>query len=576
MKRRRIFSVLTILLGLLIIAAGFATSILIREQLTNNLITQYNLQEKAMGEQVAETLALEVAQTKAKLDLIAKLPVVQSGDTAACNAALAEIVKDPQTKVGNLGRVGPDGTFRCSLNPKLIGVKAANLGPYITQIFDDPTHAAVMSRAILPPGSPSYVVAIHVPVWGTDGSFQGTLGGAIYLNDLAKQYLIKTPLAPGGYIALFDDDGTVLYHYRTELIGQNIASAAFQSLVVGGTPPQKTIHDIQSGVSGTRRYSFAGSEKVAAFVPAQIFPGRLWRVTVTVPVQSVRNSVSAVALNKIIIELPFFLSLITLVLLALFVWLMRREVFRPLEAVDKAKTEFVSLASHQLRTPLTAINWYTEMLLSGDAGALTAQQKKYLQEIYTGSQRMVELVNALLNVSRLDMGTFAMEPAAVNLEELAQSVIKEQMPQITKCNMKLHTSFEYGAPTITTDLKLVRMIFQNLLSNAVKYTPAEGSITLSITQGTLPETVLVTVADTGWGIPQAQQNKIFQKFFRADNVKEKDAEGTGLGLYLVKAILEKLGGSIRFESKENAGTTFYVTLPRTSRAKARRGGKALT
>lgn len=239
------------------------------------------------------------------------------------------------------------------------------------------------------------------------------------------------------------------------------------------------------------------------------------------------------------------------------------EVFRDItkeKEIDKAKTEFVSLASHQLRTPLSAVNWYSEMLLTGDVGEVTQEQNKYLEEIYNGNQRMTDLVNTLLDVSRIEMGTFMVEPRPTNIVELAQSVIKEQKLEITKKELQFTKVFERGIPCIQADPKLLRMVLQNLLSNAVKYTPIGGKIVLSLSLDN-HKNIILKMTDTGYGIPKNQQNKIFTKLFRADNVIGKDTEGTGLGLYIAKSIIEQSGGELNFESVENKGTTFYARLP---------------
>ncbi len=241
--------------------------------------------------------------------------------------------------------------------------------------------------------------------------------------------------------------------------------------------------------------------------------------------------------------------------------------------IDKAKTEFVSLASHQLRTPLSTINWYAEMLMAGDAGELNKEQKKYLNEIYEGNQRMVGLVNDLLNVSRIDLGTFSMEPTPTDIVALAKQVVQEQEPDIFKRKQSVVESYQPETMVMPVDPKLMRIIFQNLLSNAIKYTPERGSIQLTIAQQA--GSVKITVADTGYGIPVSQQNNIFQKLFRADNVKAKDTVGTGLGLYLAKSIVEHSGGTISFTSVENQGTTFTITLPLAGMSK-KTGSKWLT
>ena len=228
--------------------------------------------------------------------------------------------------------------------------------------------------------------------------------------------------------------------------------------------------------------------------------------------------------------------------------------------IDKAKTEFVSLASHQLRTPLSTVNWYAEMLLEGDVGELNTKQKKYLEEVYHSNQRMVELVNALLDVSRLELGTFPIEPRPTCIVELAQNVIDEQKPQINFKKIIFSFSSE-KVPLIDADPKLLRMVVQNILSNAIKYTPNGGRVESSITIQDR-KNILLKISDTGYGIPRNQQDKIFTKLFRADNVREKDTDGTGLGLYIVKSVVENSGGKIWFESPiENEGTIFYVSLP---------------
>ncbi|MFA6077757.1 MAG: ATP-binding protein [Candidatus Paceibacterota bacterium] len=241
------------------------------------------------------------------------------------------------------------------------------------------------------------------------------------------------------------------------------------------------------------------------------------------------------------------------------------KIFRDITSereIDKAKTEFVSLASHQLRTPLSTVNWYAEMLLAGDVGELNDKQKKYLDEVYKSNQRMVELVNALLDVSSLELGTFIVEPESVDISKLAQSVIDEQKPQINIKKISFSFSSEKNVGVIQADPKHLRMVVQNILSNAVKYTPDGGKIAMSLSWSGKGN-ILLKILDTGYGIPKNQQDKIFTKLFRADNVRNKDTDGTGLGLYIAKSIVENSGGKIWFKSLGvgDSGTTFYVTLP---------------
>ena len=229
--------------------------------------------------------------------------------------------------------------------------------------------------------------------------------------------------------------------------------------------------------------------------------------------------------------------------------------------IDSAKTEFVSLASHQLRTPLSAINWYTEMLLSEDAGAITDMQREYLGEVSRGSRRMVELVNALLNVSRIELGTFAVQPEPTDVVELARDVINELKSKILEKKLRIEEVYAENLPKMMVDPKLTRIVFQNLLTNAVKYTPEEGKISISIAMSADETMFTIAVSDTGYGIPKEDQSRIFTKLFRASNIREKETDGTGLGLYIIKSIIEHSGGTVTFESEEGKGTTFTLTLP---------------
>ncbi len=248
-----------------------------------------------------------------------------------------------------------------------------------------------------------------------------------------------------------------------------------------------------------------------------------------------------------------------------------RDVTRDRE-IDQAKSEFVSLASHQLKTPLSAINWYSETILDEEVGPLNDKQKEYVKNLYDANRRMVELVNSLLNVSRIDLGTFAIDPVAVDFAKVAEEVLSELTPQITEKHLNLEKAYDPSLPPIKADPKLVRIIFQNLLSNAVKYTGPSGRVALAVKKE--GQNVLIRVLDSGFGIPAADQPKIFTKLFRADNVRDKEAEGTGLGLYLVKAVVEAAKGRIWFESLEGKGTTFFVTLPLTGMEK-KEGAKGL-
>lgn len=250
---------------------------------------------------------------------------------------------------------------------------------------------------------------------------------------------------------------------------------------------------------------------------------------------------------------------------------------------DRVRGEFVSLVSHQLNTPLSIINWYGQMLLSGRIGELNHKQVQYVEEIELSVKRVINLVNALLNVSRIEMGTYSIVPELISLPGIAEGVLSELVAKIKEKNITLDKKYDNAPATLNADPKIVWMVFQNLLSNAVKYTPENGKVTLEITKD--EENALIIVSDTGYGIPQKEQHKIFEKMYRADNVKTRDIEGNGLGLYIVKSTIEVAGGTISFKSPalvhrgqdgtgEESGTAFYVTIP-LSGMKPRSGTKVI-
>lgn len=227
--------------------------------------------------------------------------------------------------------------------------------------------------------------------------------------------------------------------------------------------------------------------------------------------------------------------------------------------LEKARLEFVSLTSHQLRTPSSGIKAFLELILGGDAGPLTDTQADYLNEIYQSNERMIELVEALLNVSKIESGRLVLEPRPVDLIKLCEEVIKEVMPFMGERKQKFEFIKPSELPLISADAKLIFQVISNLLTNASKYNLDGGSIVLQISKEA--NEILFRVSDTGWGIPKHQHDKVFTKFFRGDNVVMHQTVGSGLGLYIVKQIVEMSGGRVWFESEENKGTTFYFTLP---------------
>ena len=228
--------------------------------------------------------------------------------------------------------------------------------------------------------------------------------------------------------------------------------------------------------------------------------------------------------------------------------------------VEKMKTEFVSIAAHQLRTPISAIKWTLRMILDGDLGPINEEQEEFLDKTYKSNERMINLINDLLNVTRIEEGRHLYTLAIADMEEVVAGLMVNYEDIARQKKLKL--SFEKISPIIPpvkVDLEKIKLVVSNLIENALKYTPAGGNI--FVTLGEEEGMVFFEVKDTGIGIPDEQQNRIFTKYFRGANAIKAETEGTGLGLFIAKNIVETHGGSIGFVSKKDEGTAFSFTLP---------------
>ena len=231
-----------------------------------------------------------------------------------------------------------------------------------------------------------------------------------------------------------------------------------------------------------------------------------------------------------------------------------------LKALDETKDDFISMASHQLRTPLTAVKGYVSMVVEGDAGKISKQQKELLEQAFLSSQRMVYLISDLLNVSRLRTGKFVIENKPTQLASIVEAEVNQLQEAAKSNNQTLEYKKPASFPEMNLDETKIRQVIMNFMDNALHYTQKGGHITVSLKD--TDKSIEFIVEDNGLGIPKADQKHLFTKFFRAQNAKKARPDGTGLGLFMAKKVIIAQGGAVLFTSTEGKGSTFGFTIPK--------------
>ncbi|MEZ4677882.1 MAG: HAMP domain-containing sensor histidine kinase [Caldilineaceae bacterium] len=231
-----------------------------------------------------------------------------------------------------------------------------------------------------------------------------------------------------------------------------------------------------------------------------------------------------------------------------------------LQALDELKSRFVSIAAHELRTPIASMLGYVDFLLDDDVDPLLPHQQKSLQVVGRSAKRLLTITSDLLDITRLEAGRLELVLESVNLEALVRAVLTDFHPEIVEKQLDVAMRSDQDLLPVLCDEKRSIQIFSNLISNAIKYTPAQGQIQVHLQHNRKDSTVIVSIADTGIGIPAVDLAKMGKAFFRATNVHKARVNGTGLGLHITQALLELQGGSLRLESIEGVGTTVFVSF----------------
>lgn len=227
--------------------------------------------------------------------------------------------------------------------------------------------------------------------------------------------------------------------------------------------------------------------------------------------------------------------------------------------VDIMKTDFISLAAHQLRTPISTIKWTIRMLIDGDFGEITRTQKKFTERIYKSNEKTIKILDDLLNMVHIEQGTYLSKKKIIDIEKLFKNSLNFFKKDIAKKQIKFEIKTQKKFPKIKADQEKIQMAINNIFENAVKYTLEKGKIIVSLKYD--KKEIKVCVRDSGVGIPFNQQYRVFSKFFRGVNAITIDTEGTGLGLFIARNIIEAHNGRIWFKSQQGKGSDFYFTLP---------------
>jgi signal transduction histidine kinase len=230
-----------------------------------------------------------------------------------------------------------------------------------------------------------------------------------------------------------------------------------------------------------------------------------------------------------------------------------------LRQLDKIKDEFIGMASHQLRTPLTSVKGYISMVLEGDAGKISSSQRQLLTEAFNSSERMVHLIGDFLNVSRLQAGKFLIDKRPVDLSKIVEQEVDSLQSYALARKMDLIYHIPKNFPIIDLDESKIRQVVMNFVDNALYYSKSYSPTNINLS--VVDDNAVLIVKDFGIGVPQDEQAKLFTKFYRASNARKARPDGTGVGLYLAKKIIIAHGGKMIFQSTEGKGSTFGFSLP---------------
>ena len=305
------------------------------------------------------------------------------------------------------------------------------------------------------------------------------------------------------------------------------------------------------------------SKKITYFLGCEKYDLPLWEcpsfLFILMGAVNILSCIYFYLLGSRYIEDPRIVALGTLVIAVIW-FVISFSITRGLEElaqVNKVKEEFINIVSHQLRTPLTNLKWAAEFLIGREES--TEENKEYYSIIKDNSQRLENLLNDLLIVARLrENGVFKIQEK-FSLNELIEEVIRSHRAFADASNIQIETESLEEPVVLATNRTMLKTVLENLVNNAITYNKPQGKVKISLKRE--PKRIIIAVADTGIGISKQDQKYLFQKFYRGSNATQINTRGTGLGLYIVKEVVKKLGGKVWYKTKLGKGSTFYISLP---------------
>lgn len=537
------------------VAIGLAGLWHVKGQLLRVTTEEYKHQQSILADQIADTLSNNIANIQNQLMVMASMPEIQDIDTPErCNVKLDELLAINQKQLGNLGRVNESGYFVCSANRAIIGQDAGRYGSYITDLLADPEHKPVLGRLARPTGSNTLAVGLHVPVY-QDGQFRGTMGGAIYFNKFQDGYLRHIKLGNEGHAVLMDDNGDILYHRDPAQNGQSLLNPKVINMFQSEETMRRVLNDVKAGRSGRFEYTVQSLPKTALYKTFKLPDlDRHWAVFVTVPVDELKNAADQAGINRIFIILLALFGVTT----ALLTFVSIRNIVRNNE-IQRLKNDFISITSHQLRTPATIVKQNLGIVKDGFVTTKRDRQK-FIEAAYQSNENQLSIIENILHVSKLEAGKLSLNIESVDLNALARKSVDDMRLSAKARKHKLRLDQTKPPLVLQADATKLAMVLENLLSNAIKYTPDGGNIRLSLTADN--DHAIITVQNSGKGIAPDDLPHLFQRFSRLSRHENSHVPGTGLGLYLTRKLVELHGGTIDVKSQPGHGASFTVKLPR--------------